>query len=42
MNTDVLYRTATYNHDFGFREYVTPDCECDPKKQILRRTMDDF
>jgi hypothetical protein len=35
METQTLYRTLNFNADFGFREYLTPHCECDPKKQIL-------
>lgn len=39
METHLLYKTLHFNADFGFREYVTPHVECDPKKQILQRTL---
>jgi hypothetical protein len=42
MDTQVLYKTLTFNADFGLREYITPHFECDPKQQILRRTLDDY
>lgn len=42
MDLQTAYRTATYNHDFGFHQYITPSCECDPKRQILQRTYEDY
>ncbi len=42
MNTPDLYKTLAFNHDFGFKEYVTPSCECDPKREILRRELADY
>jgi hypothetical protein len=42
METQVLYKTLHFNADFGFREYITPNCECDPKRQILQRTLEDY
>lgn len=42
MQTRELYKTMTFNADFGFKEYITPSYECDPKKQILQRTLEDY
>ena len=36
------YRTLSFNHDFGFKEYITPRVVCDPKKQILDREWADY
>lgn len=42
MDPRTHFRTLTFNADFGFREYLTPHVECDPKQQILRRTLEDY
>lgn len=42
MDTRELFRTQTFNKDFGFIEYITPHCECDPKKQLLQRALEDY
>jgi hypothetical protein len=42
MEPRQLYKTMTFNKDFGFKEYITPAYECDPKRQILARTYEDF
>lgn len=42
MDIRQVYRTSTFNHDFGFKQYITPGCECDPKKQILQREFADY
>lgn len=42
MNIPEHYRTSTFNHDFGFKEYITPSGHCDPKRQILMREWADY
>jgi hypothetical protein len=42
MDPQTLFRTSTFNADFGYKEYITPHCSCDPKKQILERALDDY
>lgn len=37
-----LFRTSTFNHDFGFREYITPAVGVDPKREILLREWSDY
>ena len=32
----------SHNHDFGFREYLTPHCQADPKREILLREWADY
>ena len=42
MNTKNLYQTMTFNHDFGFKEYITPAGDFDPKKQRVQRELADY
>lgn len=42
MNTQNLYRTLTFNHDFGFKEYITPSYDCDPKKSMVQKELADI
>jgi hypothetical protein len=42
MDPKTHFRTLSFNHDFGFKEYVTPSVDCDPKRQILYREWDDY
>ena len=42
MEPRQLYKTMTFNKDFGFRQYITPHYQCDPKRQILARTFEDY
>ena len=32
----------TFNHDFGYKEYITPPHDCDPLRQIIHRKWDDY
>ena len=42
MDLAKQYKTGTFNHDFGYKEYITPHASCDPKRQILMREWDDY
>ena len=42
MEPRTQYQTMTFNHDFGYREYITPSHDCDPKRQIILREWNDY
>lgn len=42
MSTQQLFQTQSFNHDFGIKEYITPSCQVDPKRQLVEKEMADY